>query len=76
MQEARVEVIGTSGCGKCRILKMWLESKEIPYKYRNISYDNEAVEFLRERDLKSLPQVTIDGELVEFKEYNDILEYL
>ena len=76
MQEIRVEVIGTSGCGKCRILKMWLESKEIPYEYRNISYDNEAVEFLRERDLKSLPQVTVDRELVEFKEYNNILEYL
>lgn len=71
-----IEVIGTSGCGKCRLLKMWLDSKELPYKYRDISYDQEAVEILREHGLKSLPQLMIDDKIVEFEEYNDILKYL
>ena len=71
-----IEVIGTSGCGKCRLLKMWLDSKELPYKYRDISYDQEAVEILREHGLKSLPQLMIDDKIIEFEEYNDILKYL
>lgn len=72
----RVTVISTSGCGKCRLLKAWLDMKEIPYDERNISYDSEAVEILRKQDLRSLPQVMINGEIVAYTEYEDILTYL
>lgn len=72
----RVTVISTSGCGKCRLLKAWLDMKKVPYEERNISYDNEAVEILRKHGLRSLPQVMIDGEIVAYTEYEDILTYL
>lgn len=72
----KVEVISTSGCGKCRLLKQWMDIKDIEYTERNISYDAEAVQILREAGLKSLPQVMIDGKVVEYKEYNDILPLL
>lgn len=72
----RVTVISTSGCGKCRLLKAWLDMKEIPYDERNISYDSEAVEILRQQGLRSLPQVMVDNEIKAFTEYEDILTYL
>lgn len=53
-----------------------MDIKDIEYTERNISYDAEAVQILREAGLKSLPQVMIDGKVVEYKEYNDILPML
>lgn len=70
----KIEVISTSGCGKCRILKQWLAMKELPYEDRNISYDEEAVQLLRDNGLKSLPQLRIDGQFIVYNEFNDILD--
>ncbi len=72
----KVVVYSNTGCGKCMMLKKWLEMKNISYKELNISENEDARRHLIEAGLRQLPQVEIDDEFINFEEYNDILEHL
>ena len=58
------------------MLKRWLEIKEVGYNEINVHEDEESLKKLQEAKRTSLPVVEIDGEFVDFKEYNDILELI
>lgn len=65
-----------TGCSKCMMLKRWLEIKEVDYNEINVHEDEESLKKLQEAKRTSLPVVEINGEFVDFKEYNDILELI
>lgn len=71
-----IKLYSNTGCGKCAMLKKWMEMKKIPYEELNISENEEARQNLLSKGLRQLPQLEIDGEIVTFEEYNDILEHL
>ena len=50
--------------------------KGISYQELNIGEDDKARQNLINKGYRQLPQIEIDGEIVEFAEYNDILEHI
>lgn len=58
------------------MLKRWLDMKEISYEELNISENEDARQNLLSKGLRQLPQIEINGNIIEFEEYNDILNYL
>ena len=71
-----IDLYTNTGCSKCKMLKRWLEMKEISYQELNISEDDKARQNLINKGYRQLPQIEIDGEIIEFAEYNDILEHI
>ena len=55
-----IVVIGQNTCPACRSLKGSLDSKNIPYSYRDLSVDREGYEVLEEKGIHYIP-VTIVG---------------
>ena len=53
-------IFHTTGCPKCRVLKMKLDSAGVSYIV------NEDVETMRELGMLSAPALTVDGELLDF----------
>lgn len=70
-----MKVYTNTGCSKCAMLKKWLDNKGFQYEELNIGENSDARDKLIENNRRSLPQVEIDGNFVDFKEYNDLLEY-
>lgn len=64
------------GCGQCRMLRMWLNAKGIEFKETDILVNEQSFDKIVEAGRMSLPVLEIDGEFVEYQEYNDILEYI
>ncbi|WP_103981129.1 glutaredoxin family protein [Helcococcus massiliensis] len=71
-----INLYTNTGCSKCKMLKRWLEMKGISYQELNIGEDDKARQNLINKGYRQLPQIEIDGEIVEFVEYNDILEHI
>ncbi|WP_297376656.1 glutaredoxin domain-containing protein [uncultured Helcococcus sp.] len=71
-----INLYTNTGCSKCKMLKRWLEMKGISYQELNIGEDDKARQNLINKGYRQLPQIEIDGEIVEFAEYNDILEHI
>ncbi len=74
--EKKITIYSNTGCGKCNMLKRWLDMKEISYEELNISENEDARQNLLSKGLRQLPQIEINGNIIEFEEYNDILNYL
>lgn len=64
------------GCGQCRMLIMWLNAKGIEFKETDILENEQSFDKIVEAGRMSLPVLEIDGEFVDYQEYNDILEYI
>lgn len=71
-----INLYTNTGCSKCKMLKRWLEMKGISYQELNIGEDDKARQNLINKGYRQLPQIEIDGEIIEFAEYNDILEHI
>lgn len=71
-----INLYTNTGCSKCNMLKRWLDMKGISYQELNISEDDKARQNLINKGYRQLPQIEIDGEIIEFAEYNDILEHI
>lgn len=65
-----MEVFSNVGCGKCALLKKWLENEQIEYIERNVATDPSAMIVLRENGFRSFPQVRINGEFIEIGAYD------
>ncbi|EHR32076.1 glutaredoxin family protein [Helcococcus kunzii] len=74
--EKQIKLYSNTGCSKCAMLKKWMAMKQIPYEELNISENEEARQNLLAKGYRQLPQIEIDGEIIEFEEYNDILKYV
>ncbi|MCT1796829.1 glutaredoxin family protein [Helcococcus kunzii] len=74
--EKQIKLYSNTGCSKCVMLKKWMAMKQIPYEELNISENEEARQNLLAKGYRQLPQIEIDGEIIEFEEYNDILKYV
>lgn len=72
----KITVFSNTGCGKCKMLKRWLDSKGLEYKERNIAEDGEALNELIRNKRRSLPQIQVNNEFVDIEEYNDLLELI
>lgn len=64
------------GCGQCRMLSMWLNAKGIEFKETDILENEQSYNKIKEAGRMSLPVLEIEGEFVDYQEYNDILEYI
>lgn len=71
-----VKVYSLELCSRCKMLKMWLNAKDIEFTEVDVDEDLEAREKLVQAERTSMPVLEIDGEFVEYDEYNDILEYV
>ncbi|WP_282925845.1 glutaredoxin family protein [Helcococcus kunzii] len=74
--EKQIKLYSNTGCSKCAMLKKWMAMKQISYEELNISENEEARQNLLAKGYRQLPQIEIDGEIIEFEEYNDILKYV
>ena len=70
-----MKVYTNNGCRNCKMLKRWLDNKEISYEEVNIGEDPSARAKLIGMGRRNLPQVEVDGEFIDFKEYNELLKY-
>ena len=70
-----MKVYTNTGCSKCAMLKKWLDNKDFKYEEINIGKNPDARDKLIENKRRSLPQVEVDGNFVDFEHYNDLLEY-
>ena len=68
-----VIVYSKPGCSKCVMLKKWLGVKSIEFSETDITQDEESFNKIVSLNRTSLPQLEIDGEFVDYKEFNDIL---
>lgn len=56
-------VYGRDDCGQCRQARAWLSLHNIPYHEVNIDHDTQARDMLRQRGLRTLPQIFFQGEI-------------
>lgn len=71
-----ITIYSNTGCSKCAMLKRWLSMMELDYNELNISKDSNARDELIQSGRRSLPQVKIDSEFIDYNEYNDIADIL
>lgn len=69
-----MKIYSKENCSRCKLLKRWLESKRIDFEEVDVEKDSEALDKLISANRRSLPVVEIDGEFVDFDEYNDLLK--
>ena len=58
---SRVVIYSKRMCQNCEKLKNWFNENDLSYKEIKVDENNEALEFIKEQGLMSLPQVFIDG---------------
>ena len=58
----KVEMIGGDNCRFCTMAKTLLESKNLSYKYSNVKEDASALQKLKDKGLRTIPQIWIDDE--------------
>lgn len=58
------------------MLKRWLNIKGVSFSEIDIMEDEGAYKLLVDSDRRSLPQLMINDEFIDYEEYNDILEII
>ena len=71
-----IKVYSKPNCGKCDMLKRWLEIKKIEFTEVNIMEDEVSLSKLRDAGRLSLPVLEINDEFVDYNEFNDILDLI
>lgn len=67
-------IYGKPGCVNCEKSKMFLEMKNIPFEYKDVHSDEEALAFVVKEGFKAVP-IIFDGE--EYVGgYNDLKSYV
>jgi glutaredoxin len=59
-----VIVYSTPLCAPCERLKRHLREKGVPFKLVDVLTDEEAGAFLESRGIRTMPVLSVDGELV------------
>lgn len=59
-----IKVYTKNNCMPCKMTKKWLKNNEVNYKEFNVEEDLEAFNELVAMDLRTLPVVFKDGELI------------
>lgn len=67
-------IYGKAVCKYCDMAKGLLTNKDIPFNYIDITYDEDAMEFMIENGFRSVPQIYNNGEHIGG--YEDLVEYL
>lgn len=71
-----VTVYSKPNCGKCKMLKRWLDIKGLEYSEVDITQNEESYGKIVSAGRTSLPVLEINDEFVDFEEYNEILEMI
>lgn len=69
-------VYSSPSCGKCKMLKRWLDMKKIGYEEVDITVNETAREKILGAGRGSLPVLEIKNKFVDYNEYNDILDFI
>lgn len=69
-------VYSKPNCKNCKMLKRWLDIKKIDYAEVDITQDEDAYEKLVSTGRTSLPALEVNGDFVEYKEFNEILDMI
>jgi glutaredoxin len=59
-----VTVYSTPLCAPCEQLKRYLREKGVAFKLVDVMLDEEAGAFLERRGIRTMPVLSVDGELV------------
>jgi glutaredoxin-like protein NrdH len=59
-----VVVYSTALCAPCELLKQHLSSRGVAFVVKDPMMDEDAAEFLEERDIMTTPVLSVGGELV------------
>lgn len=58
-----IEIFTKNNCMPCKMTKSWFRDKGINFKETNVDDDLDALAFLIENDLRTLPIVMVDSEV-------------
>ena len=58
-----IEIFTKNNCQPCRMTKAWFRDKGINFKETNVDDDLDALAFLIENNLRTLPIVMVDSEV-------------
>ncbi len=67
MADPLMHIYGTTWCGDCRRVRMFLDNKHIPYSFINIDMDKTGEEFVikTNRGMRSVPTIVFeDGSIL------------
>ena len=56
-----IEVIGGKSCSYCEQTKKYLTEQGLPFTYKNVHEDPEAMKELKSQGFRKIPQIWIDG---------------
>ena len=57
-------VYSKPSCGYCRLAKLFLESQKIEYTEIDVSSDKRALDFLKGKGFRTVPQIYSDEEYI------------
>lgn len=57
-------VYSKPSCGYCRLAKLFLESQKLDYTEIDVSSDKQALDFLKSKGFKTVPQIYSDEEYI------------
>lgn len=73
-EEPKVVVYGTPDCSYCDKAVELLEREQTPYTYYDVTKDLEALQTLKDRKLRTVPQVWVDN--IHIGGYTQLREHL
>lgn len=57
-------VYSKPSCGYCQLAKLFLESQKIEYTEIDVSSDKQALDFLKSKGFRTVPQIYSDEEYI------------
>lgn len=69
-----VVVYSKPNCKNCKMLKRWLTIKGIEFSEIDVTENKDGYDKITKANRTSLPVLEINNEIVDIKEYNDILD--
>jgi len=72
----KISVFWAPGCTSCALIKSYLEKKAIPYDSFNIQEDAQALGFLLDQGIRSIPVVFYHGQYVLGEILDNVIEFL
>lgn len=61
--KAEIIIYSTPACAPCESLKRILVSEDLEFQVKDLLVDEQAAELMEERGIRSVPVLSIDGEL-------------
>ena len=70
----KIEVLGGTGCQFCKLAVNLLNSKDLPFEYKDVREDPKAMSKLKSHGFRMIPQIWIDDKHIGG--YTELHSYL